>query len=131
MRSKVIKKTQRFLSLLMHAFLGWCWRGAIMGLGQLFIPMNFLLVIHAVLGPLGVGLLAWRFHQKFPGIEPLNAAYWFTGLIIFLDVALVAPVFEKSYSMFANVISTWLPFILIFGAVYLAGYLSIKKVRSS
>lgn len=111
----------------MHAFLGWSWCGAITGLGQLLLPANTLLIFYLLLSPIGVGLLAWRFHQNFPGIQQLNVAYWFTGIIIFLNVALTAPVFEKSYSMFANIIGTWLPFALIFGAVYLAGYLTTIK----
>ncbi len=130
MKSKVIQKTRQFSSLITHAFLGWCWSGALTGLGQLLISLETLLIIHTFLGPLGIGLLAWRFHQNFPGIQPLNTACWFTGIIIFLNVVLTAPFFENSFSIFSSIIGTWLPFILIFGAVYLAGYLSIRKAHS-
>ena len=44
-----------------------------------------------------------------------------TGLVMALDALVVAPVFERSYAMFRSVIGTWLPFALIFLAIWLAG----------
>lgn len=111
----------------MHAFLTWSLSGLILGLGQLFIPLKLLVVFNLILIPTIAGLLARRFHQNFPGIQPVNAAYWFTGIIIFLNVALTAPVFEKSFSMFTSIIASWLPFALIFGAVLWAGNHTYKK----
>ena len=51
----------------------------------------------------------------------MQTAAAFLGVVVFLDLFLVAPVFEKNYAMFSSVLGTWIPFALIFGATYLAG----------
>jgi hypothetical protein len=38
-----------------------------------------------------------------------------------MDFFVVALVIEQSLAMFASIIGTWLPFVLIFMATYLAG----------
>jgi hypothetical protein len=40
-----------------------------------------------------------------------------------MDATIVAPVFEKSYAMFASILGTWLPFPSIFVATYFTGYM--------
>jgi hypothetical protein len=51
----------------------------------------------------------------------MQTAAAFLGVVVFLDLFLAAPVFEKNYAMFSSVLGTWIPFALIFGATYLAG----------
>jgi len=46
-----------------------------------------------------------------------------TAIIIVLDAALVAPVFQKSYDMFRAPLGTWIPSVLIFLASWGAGAL--------
>jgi hypothetical protein len=46
-----------------------------------------------------------------------------TALIIALDAAVVAPVFERSYAMFRSLVGTWLPFAAIFLGSLAAGIL--------
>ena len=43
-----------------------------------------------------------------------------TGVVMALDVFVVAPLFEGSYAMFRSVIGTWLPFAAIFLASWAA-----------
>lgn len=43
------------------------------------------------------------------------------AFVIGLDATVVAPVFEKSYAMFASILGRWLPFPSIFAATYLMG----------
>jgi hypothetical protein len=46
-----------------------------------------------------------------------------TGMVIILDVAVVAPLFERGYAMFRSFIGTWVPFTAIFLASWAAGTL--------
>jgi hypothetical protein len=48
----------------------------------------------------------------------------FFAFAIFADAGLVAPVFEKSYAMFASVWGTWVPLASIFLAAFVAGTLA-------
>jgi hypothetical protein len=46
-----------------------------------------------------------------------------TGMVIILDVAVVAPLFERGYAMFRSFIGTWIPLTAIFLASWPAGTL--------
>ena len=51
----------------------------------------------------------------------MQTAAAFLGVVVTLDLFLVAPVFEKSYAMFSVLLGTWIPFALIFAMTYLTG----------
>ena len=55
-------------------------------------------------------------------VPPLVTAFLFVGIVIFMDVFVVALFIEQSLAMFASFIGTWLPFALIFMATYLIGH---------
>jgi hypothetical protein len=57
----------------------------------------------------------------------MQTAAAFLGVVVALDLFLVAPVFEKSYAMFSSVLGTWIPFALIFAVTYLMGRFTLSK----
>jgi hypothetical protein len=66
-------------------------------------------------------LLSLLYFKRFAGTSPLQTAVVFLSVVVAMDVFLVAPVFERSYAMFASPLGTWIPFALIFAATYLTG----------
>jgi hypothetical protein len=44
-----------------------------------------------------------------------------TGLVVNLDLAIVAPLLERNSAMFCSLIGTWVPFAAIFLASWAAG----------
>jgi hypothetical protein len=48
-----------------------------------------------------------------PEFDPVFRAATITGIVIILDVAVVAPVFEHSHAMFCSFVGTWIPFAAI------------------
>ena len=58
-----------------------------------------------------------------PTFNAVPRAVVLTALIIALDAAVVAPVFERSYAMFRSLVGTWLPFAAIFLGSLAAGIL--------
>jgi len=109
-----------------HGVVGWGLCGAIIGVGRRFFSMDTTLLLHAAGAPLVFVLLSLLYFRKFAYTGPAQTAAWFLAIVIGLDLFLVAPVFEKSYAMFASLLGTWLPFALIFAAVYLTGHLAAK-----
>ena len=107
-----------FISL---ALLGWAYCGTIMGLGQQFIPMKTLLIIHVIAAPIGFGLLATFYFRRYPSASALFTACFWTGFIILADAILVAGLMIKSFDMFTSPIGTWIPFTLIFCTTYFIG----------
>jgi hypothetical protein len=118
----------KLVIVLLHAVVGWAWCGALVGVGRRFFSMDTTLVVHAVGAPIGFALLTLLYQRKFAFTGPLQTAVIFLGTVIALDLVLVAPVFEKSFAMFASPLGTWIPFALIFLTTYLT---SVATARAS
>ena len=100
----------------------------------MFAGMNLLsleqaLVVHAVGAPLIAGLVAWVYFKQFHYTTPLSTVGLFTGIVIFMDVFVVALLIEQSFTMFASFVGTRLPFALIFVAAYLTGRYIITRLE--
>ena len=92
--------------------------------------MHATLVLHAVGAPVGFALISLLYHRKFAFTSPLQTALAFLGIVVALDLFLVAPVFEKNYAMFASALGTWIPFALIFAATYFTGRWSVVSPKN-
>lgn len=113
-----LKKT---LSVLVPALITWGLCGATIGAGSVFTTMQTTLIIHAVAAPVFAALTSWVYFRKFNHTTPFQTALIFLFFVMIMDAGLVAPVFEKSYEMFTNVLGTWIPFALIFVSTYITG----------
>jgi len=111
-----------------HGIAGWAYCGALTGIGRKFLPFHTTLVVHAVGAPLGFALISLLYFRKFAFTTPLQTALIFLALVVGLDFFPVAPVFERSYVMFTSFLGTWLPFALIFMAVYITGAWVAPKI---
>jgi len=109
----------------MHALVGWAYCGVLIGVGRQILPMHATLVLHAVGAPVGFALISLLYYRKFAFTSPLQTALAFLGIVVALDLFLVAPVFEKNYAMFTSALGTWIPFALIFAATYFTGRWSV------
>jgi hypothetical protein len=109
--------------LFAHAFVAWAVCGAIVGIGMAVTTPFNALVAHAIGAPVFFALTTFVYYRYFGFTSPLQTAIIFLGIVIFLDVFIVALLIEKSFAMFASFLGTWLTFILIFGATWLTGML--------
>lgn len=113
-----------------HAIVGWAYCGALIGIGRQLFPMQTTLVIHAIGAPLGFVVISLVYFKKFCFTNPMQTAVLFLSIVVALDLFLVAPVFEKSFAMFASLLGTWIPFALIFLATLLTGVLTTGGTSS-
>jgi hypothetical protein len=113
--------------ILAHAVVGWAYCGAIIGVGRQFVSIQTTLVLHAIGAPIGFALISLFYYRRYAFTSPLQTAAAFLGVVVFLDLFFVAPVFEKSYAMFSSLLGTWIPFALIFAATYLTGQFASAK----
>ena len=107
--------------ILLYAFIGWAICALIMGIGMKFLPMNRVLIIHAMGAPLAFYFLSYHYHENFRFTEPLQTALIFVSFVMLVDFFLVALVILKSLDMFKSLLGTWIPFGLIFLSTYLTG----------
>jgi len=106
------------------AIVGWAYCGALIGVGRRFLSMEATLVVHAVGAALGFAALSWLYHRRFPSARPVETAMLFLGVVIALDVFVVALLVERSFAMFQSLLGTWIPFVLIFASTTIAGRLA-------
>jgi len=98
-----------------------------MVIGQQFLAINVVLIVHAVAAPFGFSLISAAYFRAFSLTSPLVTAACFVLTVITLDALVVAPLIEGNYSMFTSLLGTWVPFVLIFGATYATGLLVSKS----
>lgn len=113
---------QQRLVLLGHAFVAWALCSATMMIGMEVASVETALVVHAVAAPIFAGAVSWNYHRRFGYTTPLQSAVTFVSFVIVVDFFLVALVIERSLEMFTSPLGTWIPFLLIFSATYLLGW---------
>ena len=114
-------KTQKIITVLIHAFVGWALCAATMGIGMATTSPNNALVIHAVGAPIFFFGISFVYFKRFNYISPLQTALIFVGFVMLVDFFVVALLILKSLDMFASLLGTWIPFALIFASTYLTG----------
>ena len=97
--------------------------GAVIAVGRRVWTLQTTLRAHLIAAPILAFLVAAVHTRLAADLDPWLRALVLTGLVAFLDVAVVAPVFERSYAMFRSLIGTWIPFAAIFLASLAAGIL--------
>lgn len=107
-----------------YALIGWLYCAALIGIGRQFMSLHATLILHAIGAPLGFSLVSFLYFKRFAFTSPLQTAFLFLGIVVTMDVFVVALLLEKSFAIFTSIISTWLPFALIFSATYLTGTLT-------
>ncbi len=97
-----------------HAMIGWAALAIVMlgGVADVF---------RVIAAPLVFAAIAVHYFRPVGSREPLPTALSITALVALLDVAVIAGLVRNDFSMFASVTATWLPFALIFLAVWIAG----------
>ncbi len=112
---------KKIVVILVHAVVGWALCGSIVAVGREITSMETTLIIHAIGGPIIFAVISLVYFKKFNYTTPLQTAIAFLAVVIFMDFFVVALLIEKSFEMFASIIGTWLPWILIFTSTYLTG----------
>lgn len=107
--------------LLNHGLVGWALcAAATAGLLRLASGLAAL-VIHAIVAPSIFAAVAWHYFRARGARDPLPTAIAWTSLAAALDLAVIAVAVQRSLRMFESIAGTWLPFALIFAAVWITG----------
>lgn len=104
-----------------HAVVGWGICGSTIAIWRQWLSMPNTKLIHAIVAPIVFALLSLRFFRRWPGAAPLRTSLSLVGIVIGLDLLVVAPLVEHSYAMFSSAIGTWIPFASIWLASFFVG----------
>jgi hypothetical protein len=100
---------------------GWALCAAVMGIGMALLPMQTVLIVHAVAAPAFFTVISLLYFSRFRQTNPLVAASLFTVIVMVADFLVVALLVLRSLDMFRSVLGTWIPFGLIFASTLVTG----------
>jgi hypothetical protein len=109
------------ISLVILALIGWALCGSLIAIGRAITTMEITLITHAILAPVIFYLLSRIYFSKYNAASPIQTAVVFLSIVVGMDFFIVSMLIEKNFAMFESFLGTWLPFILIFLAVWIAG----------
>ncbi len=104
-----------------HALVGWGLCGVAMYGAMAMTTPERALVVHALAAPLIFVAISLVYFRLSGSWSPLAAAASFLGIVMAMDLFVVAFLIQKSFEMFASVRGTWLPFTLIFASTWWTG----------
>jgi hypothetical protein len=112
---------RRMLVIAAFGLVGWALCGAIMFIGMAVMPLETTIIVHAIGAPIIFATLSWIYFTRFGYTTPLATAVIFVAIVVAVDFFLVALVINKSLDMFASLMGTWIPWLLIFLSTILTG----------
>jgi membrane associated rhomboid family serine protease len=104
-----------------HGLVGWALCGVTIGVGMKLTTPETTLIIHAIAAPVIFTCLSLVYFRRSIAWSPLRTAAVFLGVVVVMDVFVVALLVERSFEMFASILGTWLPFLLIFLSTWFTG----------
>ncbi|MBI3738164.1 MAG: hypothetical protein HY258_03855 [Chloroflexi bacterium] len=121
--------SKKVIVILVHAFVGWMLCAATMGIGMAVTSLETTLIIHAIGAPIFFAAVSLIYFRKFNYTAPLQTALIFVSFVIVVDFFLVALLINRSLEMFASLLGTWIPFVLIFASTYATGLFVASRYK--
>jgi hypothetical protein len=84
------------------------------------------LILHAFAAPVVFTALSLVYFRRLGSCAPPRTATVFLGVVVAMNVFVVALLIEGSFDMFKSVLGTWLPFLLIFLSTWWTG-LAVRR----
>ena len=109
------------------AFVGWAACAAIIGIGMFFSSQMNALIAHAIGAPIVFALISLIYFRRFMYTTPLRTDLIFLAFVFLMDFFVMAFAILRSFEMFASILGTWIPFVLIFLSTYATGLYMTKK----
>jgi len=97
-----------------------------MFIGMAVTDIKTALIVHVIGAPIIFSIISWFYFKRLNYSSPIQTAFLFICIVVFMDFFLVALIINKSLEMFQNPLGTWIPFTLIFLASYLTGIFIVK-----
>jgi menaquinone-dependent protoporphyrinogen oxidase len=109
--------------LVAYGVAGWALCAATMGSLLRFADLTAALIAHAVAAPVIFLALARHYFRARGARDPLPTAIAWTAIVVLLDAVIMAGAVLRSLKIFGSVAGTWLPFAMIFVAIWATGAL--------
>ncbi len=121
--------TSKLAAPIAAGLVGWALCAAVMNLAMATTPLAEALIIHAIAAPILFIFVSTFYFQRFAYTTPLQTAFIFSCVVIFVDFFVVGLLINGSLAMFGSLLGTWIPFMLIFTATHITGLLVSSSPR--
>ena len=105
---------------------GWALCGVTVSVGMKLTTLEVALILHALATPVIFTAISLVYFRRVHSWSPLRTAVVFLGVVMVMDVFVVSLLIERSFEMFASILGTWLPFLLIFISTWWTG-LAVRR----
>ena len=118
---------RRLARVTTHAFIGWATCAAAMAAAIAGTNLQTALFLHGIVAPFVFVCVSSSYFARPTAFPPLRAAAVMVGIVVLLDLIVVACFVEHSLTMFRSIVGTWLPLLLIFLVVWATGLASTVR----
>ena len=123
-RAPIVQPGRGLGRLVAHGVVGWALCAAAMtGLLRVASPTTAM-VMHAILVLAIFAAIARHYFAVRGAREPVATALAFAGIVVVLDLVVVAGLLHNGFAMFASFVGFWLPVLLIFCVTAAIGMIS-------
>ena len=122
MGSATVASVKEGAVVVANGLVGWALCGATMGVGMRVFSLEAALILHAFAAPVVFAALSFVYFRRLGSWSPLRTASAFLGVVVVMDVFVVAMLIERSFEMFRSILGTWLPFLFIFSSTWWTGH---------
>jgi len=110
---------------------GWGLCGVTMGVGMMVTTLGNALILHALAAPVIFTAISFWYFRRLRSWSSLRIAAVFLGVVVIMDVFVVALLIERSFEMFESILGIWLPFLLIFISTWWTGLAVRRAARGA
>jgi hypothetical protein len=121
MLSARVASTKGVAVAVTYGFVGWVLCGVTVSVGMKVTTLEAALILHAVAAPVIFTSVSLVYFRRLGSLSPLRTATTFLGVVVAMDVLVVALLIQRSSEMFASILGIWLPFLLIFVSTWWTG----------
>ena len=126
MPSARVASTQGVAVAVAHGLVGWALCGVTMNVGMKVTTLEAALILHAFTAPVVFTTVSLVYFHRVSSWPPFHTAAAFLGVVVVIDVFVVALLIERSFEMFKSILGTWLPFLLTFVSTWCTG-LAVRR----
>lgn len=127
MPSAKVASTKGAAVVVTYGLVGWALCGVTMSVGMKVTTLERALFIHALTAPVIFTAVSLVYFHRLGSWSPFRTAAAFLGVVVVMDVFVVALMIERSFKMFGSILGTWLPFLLIFFSTWWTG-LAVRRL---
>lgn len=120
-------ETKELLTLIGFGFISWLFSLGIRILAPMIMPDAYIIILNAVFVPMVAFFLAIGYYAMYKDSFAMVSALIFTVSILVLDMIIYSTILGYGFGIYASLMKSWIPYLIVFIAIFLAGDMAGKE----